>query len=221
MATRTPKEKAVEKALRSLNRDLHDKMDGYDINVTLYGVGKVTRREYEVVRAAKTVREANGELVSIMHRRGADILDALLDALKLEEDANSDLIQTINKVYDPKNFEETAVKVTDKIQDEGVNKELLGNGEWPVPTASSSPLPSGLLSPIETIDYNPKLAYKMSSRPRGVAIIINNRHFTCGMKERIGTDKDAESLTRLFIYLGFYTNRFDNLKGQSIPSHIQ
>jgi hypothetical protein len=186
MATRTPKEKAVEKALRSLNRDLHDKMDGYDINVTLYGVGKVTRREYEVVRAAKTVREANGELVSIMHRRGADILDALLDALKLEEDANSDLIQTINKVYDPKNFEETAVKVTDKIQDEGVNKELLGNGEWPVPTASSSPLPSGLLSPIETIDYNPKLAYKMSSRPRGVAIIINNRHFTCGMKERIG-----------------------------------
>jgi hypothetical protein len=37
----------------------------------------------------------------------------------------------------------------------------------------------------------------------------------------LGTDKDAESLTRLFIYLGFYTNRFDNLKGQSIPSHIQ
>lgn len=29
----------------------------------------------------------------------------------------------------------------------------------------------------------------------------------------LGTDKDAESLTRLFIYLGFYTNRFDNLKG--------
>ena len=31
-----------------------------------------------------------------------------------------------------------------------------------------------------------------------------------------GTDRDAESLTRLFIHLGFYTNRYDNLKGGSV-----
>lgn len=63
------------------------------------------------------------------------------------------------------------------------NKELLGNGTWPAATISSTPFKP---PPLETTDYNPKMAYKMTSRPRGVAIIINNRHFTCGMKERIG-----------------------------------
>lgn len=65
------------------------------------------------------------------------------------------------------------------------SREFLGNGDWPVPMATLS---SGteLRSPVETTDFNPKLAYKMTSRPRGVGIIINNRHFTCGMKERIG-----------------------------------
>ena len=48
------------------------------------------------------------------------------------------------------------------------------------------PVQPGLRSPIETTDYNPKMAYKMSTRPRGVAVIVNNRLFTCGMKERIG-----------------------------------
>ena len=30
----------------------------------------------------------------------------------------------------------------------------------------------------------------------------------------IGTDKDAENLMKLFIKLGFYTNRYDNLTGK-------
>ena len=97
---------------------------------------------------------------------------------------------------------------------------LLGNGEWP---ASESSIPSGPTAPPraagEFTDFNPKLAYRMESKPRGMAIIINNRHFTCGMKERVGmwlflllsssricislgTDKDAKSLLKLFVELG-------------------
>ena len=67
--------------------------------------------------------------------------------------------------------------------------------------------------PPEGVDNIPKLVYKMNARPRGVGIVINNRNFTCGMKDRVGTDKDADSLVRLFKYLGFYTNRYDNLNG--------
>lgn len=69
-------------------------------------------------------------------------------------------------------------------------EEFLGNGDWPVPMSSVpvSRTISDPLSPTETVDFNPKMAYKMTARPRGVAIIINNRHFTCGMKERIGRD---------------------------------
>ena len=65
-------------------------------------------------------------------------------------------------------------------------EEFLGNGEWPMSSVPVSRTTSDPLSPTETVDFNPKMAYKMTARPRGVAIIINNRHFTCGMKERIG-----------------------------------
>lgn len=54
-----------------------------------------------------------------------------------------------------------------------------------------------------------------------LAIIINNCYFTCGMKTRVGTDIDAESLSRLFIYLGFHTNRYDNLKGKDMARHLR
>ena len=41
------------------------------------------------------------------------------------------------------------------------------------------------------------------------------------MKDRVGTDRDADSLTRLFIHLGFYTNRYDNLKGKEMRGTLQ
>lgn len=61
----------------------------------------------------------------------------------------------------------------------------------------------------------------MSSKPRGMAIVINNKNFTCGMKDRVGTDRDAENLTKLFMWLGFYTNRYDNLTGKKMHSKLQ
>ena len=47
--------------------------------------------------------------------------------------------------------------------------------------------------------------YRMDHRERGRFIIINNRNFLpqTGMKERTGTDKDAESLCNDFTQLGF------------------
>ncbi len=52
-------------------------------------------------------------------------------------------------------------------------------------------------------------------------IVINNKHFTCGMKDRVGTDKDAEALTKLFIKLGFYTNRYDDLTGREMKKRLR
>ena len=56
-------------------------------------------------------------------------------------------------------------------------------------------------------------SYQMKSYPRGLGIIVNNKIFTCGMKNREGTDKDAAALQRLFTHLGFYTNRYNDLTG--------
>ena len=37
----------------------------------------------------------------------------------------------------------------------------------------------------------------MDSKPRGVALIINNENFDC-LEQRVGTDKDCQMLARLF-----------------------
>ena len=66
-----------------------------------------------------------------------------------------------------------------------------------------------------------KDAYKMSSKPRGMALIVNNHRFTCGMKERVGTDKDAENLYQLFEWLGFTTIRKDNLTGSAMRREFE
>ncbi len=54
-----------------------------------------------------------------------------------------------------------------------------------------------------------------------IGIVINNKHFTCGMKDRVGTDRDADSLTKLFTHLGFYTNRYDDLKGKKMREILE
>lgn len=97
MATSSDKEKAVSKALRKLTKVMHQKMNGFDVNVGLYGCGQVTYSEYERIRASKSVPEANDEVFSVLQRRGPDILDALLEVLKEEEDANKHLIDKINE----------------------------------------------------------------------------------------------------------------------------
>lgn len=56
------------------------------------------------------------------------------------------------------------------------------------------------------------LIYKMSSKPRGMAVIVNNLHFTCGMGNRLGSQHDSENLRDLFIYSGFETKIHENLK---------
>ena len=66
-----------------------------------------------------------------------------------------------------------------------------------------------------------KDAYKMSSKPRGMALIINNRNFTCGMNERVGTDKDAENLYDLFNWLGLATIRKDNLTCEAMTNEFE
>ena len=110
--------------------------------------------------------------------------------------------------------------VVPAVQESG---KLLGDGSLPFPNAVQPSRPPSIPPPpSEGVDApTSKKAYKMEAKPRGVAIIINNRNFTCGMKDRLGTDKDADSLSRLFPFLGFYTNRYDNLKGKDMHARLQ
>ena len=63
---------------------------------------------------------------------------------------------------------------------------------------------------------------RMESTPQGIAVIINNKTFTStfGLGNRNGTDKDAVALERLFTYLGFYTNRYNDLTGSEMKRAV-
>ena len=62
------------------------------------------------------------------------------------------------------------------------------------------------------IDETDVGVYKMSSVPRGIAMIINNKDFDT-LKTRCGTDKDADDLQQLFKNtLGFTVEAHKNLK---------
>jgi len=96
------------------------------------------------------------------------------------------------------------------------NPSLVGDGKWPFEQAKPVENESNVVPDPpsqDLIDFRGLPSYKMTSKPRGIGLIINNKIFTCGMKNREGTDKDAAALQRLFTHLGFYTNRYDNLTG--------
>ena len=65
--------------------------------------------------------------------------------------------------------------------------------------------------------------YKMDCFPRGKLTLMNVKYFqrSSGMADypRMGTDRDAEGLTNLFLDLGFVVDRFDNPSKKEIQ-HI-
>ena len=97
------------------------------------------------------------------------------------------------------------------------NPSLVGDGSWPFEMAAK-PLENETFEvpdPPSSDDLTDASlpSYQMKSKPRGLGIIVNNKVFTCGMKNREGTDKDATALQRLFTHLGFHTNRYNDLNG--------
>ena len=57
---------------------------------------------------------------------------------------------------------------------------------------------------------NKQHVYEMTSKPRGIGIIINNKEFNMSLESRSGTNIDAENLWSIFNYLGFVTHRYNN-----------
>ena len=72
----------------------------------------------------------------------------------------------------------------------------------------------------EITDVNGLPCYRMKSNPRGFGVIINNKIFSGGLRDRIGTDKDAASLKALFVRLGFNTEQYDNLTAREMVDKL-
>ena len=63
--------------------------------------------------------------------------------------------------------------------------------------------------------------YRMSSTPRGLAVIISNERFTGTLRNRLGSDIDAKNLHRLFSCLGYKMMLFVDLTANEMMSTIQ
>lgn len=102
------------------------------------------------------------------------------------------------------------------------NPSLIGDGKWPHEQAKPVGNETVEVPPAEDItDANGLPCYRMKSSPQGIAVIINNKTFTCRMPNRNGTDKDAVALERLFTYLGFYTNRYNDLTAGEMKRRLK
>ena len=63
--------------------------------------------------------------------------------------------------------------------------------------------------------------YRMSSTPRGFAVIIHNEVFSGTLKTRYGSKIDADNLCRLFKWLGYEVKLFANLTAKQMLSTLR
>nr|XP_025045689.1 caspase-8-like [Pelodiscus sinensis] len=84
---------------------------------------------------------------------------------------------------------------------------FLGPGEWGAKEPMSVPKPEN--------------SYRMDNRPHGYCVILNNAVFKNPDETRMGTDKDAAALKRVFERLQFETIEHQNLEAKEIREKIQ
>ena len=75
----------------------------------------------------------------------------------------------------------------------------------------------------EVEDSGPDGAYRMTTYPRGPAIIINNEKFQAmsGLPDRPGPEKDEKALQHLFTSSGFVTTIFNDLTAGHMQQVLQ
>lgn len=73
------------------------KLNAQEVGMYLYGREQLTFFEYEELRTETDTVKANKNLLRALERRGEDILDELLDVLKIEAVSNKAIIGEIEK----------------------------------------------------------------------------------------------------------------------------
>ena len=85
---------------------------------------------------------------------------------------------------------------------------------------TSIPQLVAIMAVNKDVNFN---VYKMESKPRGIAVIINNEKFRQrALRQRLGTNKDAENLQKLFTWLGFDTKLpYKDLTGKEMGQTLE
>ncbi|KRX52464.1 Glutathione synthetase [Trichinella sp. T9] len=195
-------------------------------------------REYHVdAIRKKTPYEARLEFVSIIKRRGPNAFEALCEGLA--RSGQTHLEQALRSCKSPNqpveinngsggggqlmecpeelnsNPQETKLQLVKTSAEQYYFAESI--------LFSDVPMTDGLLSWLKVknegtipADYNTVDCYKHSSKPKGLALIINNCAFTCDLPNRLGSDIDCKNIYRLLTDLGYDVIKKHNLTAKGI-----
>lgn len=138
----------------------------------------ITEREYNNLRSINKEDEEGHiiELVDKIMNKGEDRCQAFLNLLQTDDEIQ-ETFPNLKNIH--------------------LNDACL----LPRPVQVSSVHDSDIL-PQESKRRKEDVPYELNSQPTGLCVIINNMNFMDGTARR-GTDKDAQSLTEVFSWLGF------------------
>ncbi|XP_016042508.1 caspase-10 [Erinaceus europaeus] len=94
------------------------------------------------------------------------------------------------------------------------DEEAKRNGDREAPASME------VLGMPATISTQEPAVYRMDRKYRGYCVIINNQNFT-SMKERRGTDKDAEYLSSIFKWLEFHVYKYDDVTKKKLAEILK
>ncbi|XP_069471565.1 caspase-8 isoform X2 [Ambystoma mexicanum] len=146
-----------------------------------------------------------------------------LDILKEKcEKINKELLKIIEDFQVNTGVKSALQEVPSRKESMGVEENVCNLGMSSVCTSDSPALPVGL----PEVDQ----VYKMSSRPRGICLILNNKNFAMAraqipnprtLKDRLGTDVDAGALSKAFSMLHFKIEECKDLTAEAIKKTVK
>nr|ACM46824.1 caspase 3/9 [Patiria pectinifera] len=221
-----------KKALRTNRVDLVRDMDLQYVFDGLVQRNIFEPADYEDFEAeGKARRKINQRFLNALERRGPNAFRAFVDSLRdHKHGVLADILDPASAPRYPAQMESRPGRVMDNPTDAVTGPQGDSNQEpmdtslpsksyiasptdelpkapWPGTTPADLTTQEMPMAPLPLADQDASDVddvYQMKSKPRGIAVIINNKHFRT-MNTRKGTDIDGRNLNHVFEKLGFTT----------------
>eukprot|EP00117_Sycon_ciliatum_P046802 scpid63703/ scgid4562/ Caspase-3; Caspase-3 subunit p17; Caspase-3 subunit p12 len=236
---------ALRKCRVRLIRDLKPTV----VSHPLVELGLLTEGEEEEVRCQGTTQAKNEVILSCIPRKGPRAYEKFLGLLESLESQKS-LAEELRKADELDGGRKGSRRLREKspsspqmspttiggnvvAQESEMPMEASEEPRW-APVPSENAAPGGLMAsqPVDTIPKflvkstvnldDENLVYPMKHRPRGLSIVINNKNFhrKCRMNKRNGTDRDAETLDKLWTDLGFSNTVYHDVTKPQVEEYF-
>ncbi|XP_070560676.1 caspase-3-like [Ptychodera flava] len=168
----------------------------------------------EDIEAKGSRYNQNNELLNSIETRGRFAFDAFVDGLIDSGQTDlAELLRPTGPIQNPT----IPTALHQPIYTERNNIQAHPN-VWPPPGVSGvfTDRQMNMVTTPSKEQTDSDEIYRMKSKPRGLAFILNNKVFTNGMKRREGSDIDCKNLQHVFKELGFENHVKNDLTGKEI-----